>query len=240
MARSIHRSVHLSDRDQAIVRTIVQLRQITSTQLLRLYFADGSEVSRKPRMCRVMARLNDWGVVRRIPRFKGGGSGGSGPYVYMPPTGRARVADAHTLDIAELYVSLVEAERHGKVEILHFDPEPYSHVQAGRLDLRPDVYARIRTAEGVRHYFLEVDRATEWQNQIGSKLRRYTSAYLDWHDETFPLVVWIVPDEQRRRFMEAVIRRQRFPQLFMVCTAEETTEKLTAEIASSFNSVDVS
>ena len=228
MSRSLHPNPHLSDRDQAITKTVALLRQITSTQLLRLYFADGSEVSRKPRMCRAMARLNDWGEVRRIQRFIGGGTGGSGPYVYMPPSGRARIADAHTLDIAELYVLLIEAERTGAIELLHFDPEPYSHVQAGRLDLRPDAHARIRKADGVDQYFIEVDRSTEWRNQLASKMRRYTSAYDEWNpDEIFPLVVWVVPDEQRRRFMEAVVRRQRYPELFTVCTTEEAAARLT-------------
>ena len=131
--------------------------------------------------------LSNWGEVRQLEWLIGGGVGGSGPYVYTLPGTRNRYADPHTLDIAELYVRLIEANRQAEIELLRYDPEPYSHVQAGHLDLRPDAHIRVRKPDGVDQYFVEIDRVTEWRAQLTSKMRRYALAYEDWNpDGTFP------------------------------------------------------
>lgn len=211
----------LSERDQAIVTTVTRYRQVTSGQILRLFFADNSPASRKARMTRTMARLHRWGHVARIPRPVGGWSGGSDGFTYVPTTSRARTVDAHTLDIAELYVQLREAERAGDCQLLAYDPEVFAHTTVGHLELKPDAYLRLKTDQGTTRYWVEVDRGTEWRHQLAGKLRRYTQAYRQWSEPTFPLVMWVVPDEQRGRLLESVIKRCEEPGLFKVLVRGE-------------------
>jgi len=79
-----------------------------------------------------------------LPRPVGGFSGGSEGHVYLPTTSKARAANPHTPDISELFVSLVEAHRGGGLELLSFDPEPYSHVQPGSLEVKPGGRLHVR------------------------------------------------------------------------------------------------
>lgn len=216
----------LSDRDREIVRTVDRFRQVTSGQVLRLFFADNSPASRKARMTRTMTRLHKWGHLSRIPRAVGGWSGGSDGYTYIPPTSRARIPDPHTLDITELYVRLREAERTGECVLLAYDPEVFAHATVGHVELKPDAYVRLKTAQGTYRYFIEVDRGTEWRHQLAGKLRRYTQAFTRWDEPTFPLVMWSVPDEQRGRLLESVIKRSDEPGLFAVEVYDAVVSRL--------------
>jgi hypothetical protein len=216
----------LNDRDRQIAQTVGMLRQVTATQIQRLYFDEGSIGTRARRQARVLARLAEWGEIRRVPRFRGGSSGGSTPFVYIPSSNRSRAADEHLLSIAELYVCLVEAERAGHLELLEFSPEPYAKAKEDRLSLRPDAYARIASAGRRRRYFLEVDRTSEWQAQLVSKMQRYALAYDSWQERTFPLVLFIVPDEARARSIEMMAKRQRHPELFAVCVFDQAVTAL--------------
>jgi hypothetical protein len=219
----------LPDRDVEIVTTVQRFRQITSGQILRLFFADNSPASRKARMTRTMARLHRWGHVSRIPRAVGGWSGGSDGYTYIPPTSRARISDPHTLDITELNVQLREAERAGECTLLAYDPEVFAHTTVGHLELKPDAYVRVRTPQGTFRYFVEVDRGTEWRHELAGKLRRYKQAFKQWDEPTFPLVLWSVPDEQRGRLLESVVKRSGEPDLFRVALADAVSKELVRD-----------
>lgn len=207
-----------SARDQVIVETVERFRQITAGQLRRLHFADGSEASRAIRQRRVLARLVRDGMVSRLPRPIGGGDGGSGGYVYQPVGSRARIANPHTIDIAELHTRLREAERGGCLRLLDAAPEPYCHAHLDGLVLKPDYYVRLQSAAGTFRYFIEIDRGTEWRPQLRAKLRAYGRAFGSWTEPTFPKVVFLVPDELRRAFIAAITRRESRPELFDVTT----------------------
>lgn len=147
---------------------------------------------------------------------------GSEGYIYLPAGSRTRTPDPHTLDITELYVRLVESEG----ELLAFDPEPYCHVQVGHIEVKPDGYIRLRTSEGTFRYFIEVDRGTEWRPQLHAKMRRYVQAYNHWSEPSFPLCLFVVPDEMRRRLVETVVKRQETPGLFEVIEMDQAVKRL--------------
>lgn len=218
--------MRLTPRDQAIVTTIGYLHQVTSSQIRRLFFADGSPASQGVRQRRTMARLTKWGAVRRIDRAMGGGLGGSGEYTYLPSSSRARTPDMHTLDITEMFVRLNEAQAEKRIELLGFDPEPYCHVQVGHLEIKPDAYIRVRVGERIRRCWLEMDRGTEYRPQLNAKMRSYCKAYSKWPDTTFPQVIYIVPDDLRRRFVESVVKYQEIPKLFLVSNFDQALSQI--------------
>jgi hypothetical protein len=219
----------LTDRDTEIVTAVRRHVQISSSQILRLYFADGSPASRGIRMRRSMARLAKWGEVQRLQRAIGGMFAGSSSTIYVPPGSRARSADAHKLDLTELYVRLIEAERASPgYQLVAFDPEPYSHVYIGNLIIKPDAHVHTETGGTGRLWFIEVDRGTEWRTQLAEKMRRFCQGYDRWPKRTFPRVLFIVPDEQRARLVREVAGRQKHP-LFTVCLYEEAVDLLTSE-----------
>jgi Replication-relaxation len=217
-----------SPRDQLIIQTVQRFNQVSSDQLTRLYYADHSPDWRRRRCNRATSRLLEWGELACIPSAIGGFRGGSTGCIYIPATSRARTPDAHTLDIAELYVRLVEQQRLGQYQVLAFDPEPFSYDQVGSVELKPDAMVRTKTPRGRLRWYLEVDRGTEWRARLNQKMRLYVSAYRRWPDRTFPRVLFIVPDEQRARFVEGVTKRQEIPQLFTVCTFDDALSMLTA------------
>lgn len=216
----------LSDRDIAIIRTVQRFRQVSAAQVRRLHFPEGTDASRGVKQRRSLARLTKWGEISRLDRPMGGSMGGSAGYVYVPTWSRARVADPHTLDITELFVRLKEAERVGLLTVLVFDPEPFCHVQVGHIELKPDAFVRLQMTDGIFRYFIEVDRSTEWRAQLNKKMRQYNQAYEKWQERTFPLVLYIVPDDERRRFVETVVKRQYMPGLFEVCLLSQAIQQL--------------
>src|SRR5206468_5249209 len=111
-----------SPRDLSIIQSVQRFNQVSSNQLLRLYFADKSPDHRQRRCNKALSRLVEWDELSRIESAIGGFHGGSTGCVYLPPTGTARTPDAHALDIAEIYVRLVEQQRLGQCEVVSFDP----------------------------------------------------------------------------------------------------------------------
>jgi hypothetical protein len=211
-----------------VLSSLIRFRQMTSSQVRRLHFAEGTERGRIVRTQRCLARLVKLEHLvtlkhlDRQTRAYGGNGGGSGEYVYQLPSSKTRAPDMHTLDIAELHVCLIESG----AKVLAFDPEPYSYVQVGRVELKPDAYLRIQTATGAYQYFLEVDRGTEYRSQLSAKMQRYVQAFHQWDEDTFPQVVWIVPDSERLDFVQSVIRRQKEADLFVCYRFSEAVEHL--------------
>lgn len=220
------RPYRLSERDSSVVTTVQRFRQASASQLTRLHFPDGSAASTGRRQRRTCARLVKWGAIQKLARPIGGGMGGSGETIYIPAGSRTRLPDPHTLDITETYVQLVEAARDGLAYLLEIDPEPYCHVQLGHLELKPDLYVRLKTPEGTFRYWLEMDRGTEFRPHLRAKMRRYTQAFHSWPEETFPQVLWIVQDDVRLRLIEGVIKRQETPGLFAVVQIRDVINRL--------------
>ncbi len=216
--------IRLEDRDKLIIEFVNRFRMVTAKQIERLFFADGSLISRDKRRRRTLARLVKWGQLSRLGRPMGGSQGGSESYVYLPATSRARVYDPHTLDITELYVRLVESE----TVLLSYDPEPWCHEVYGNTEVKPDAKARIRTSTGTYQWYIEIDLASEWRSQLAAKMRRFVNAYHQCKHNTFPLVIFVVPDEARLRLVQGVSKRQEMPELFKVVTNENALETLGA------------
>lgn len=219
----------LSPKDQSIIRLVNRYRQVTSGQLLRLYFNDNSPKSRRVRMCRTMKRLTKWGEVQRLTRPIGGFQGGSGGFVYVPAGSRTRIPDPHTLDITEIYCQLVQVEYKLETKLLAFDPEPYSYVELGHLELKPDAYVETRNPKGQLRCWLEVDLGTEYRAQLNAKMRRYVNGYRKWSDKTYPLILFVVPDQDRLRFIERIIKDQEMPGLFDVVLFQNAVSYLIGE-----------
>ncbi len=151
-----------------------------------------------------------------------GAYGGNVEYVYQLAASRARTPDMHTLDISELYVRLVEA---GATDMT-FLTEPWCHTRVGHVQLKPDFYLEV----GGVSLWGELDRSAEWETQLTAKCRRYIQAIDSGHwpeDRAFPLVLWTVPDEARKRYLENIIRKLNEPELFKVVLFDEAAERLT-------------
>lgn len=202
-----------------IVSTVVRFGQVSSSQLRRLHYK-GTDKGKKIRSRRHLTRLTKLGMLKRV-----WGIYDSAPeYIYLPPNSKARTANMHTLDITELYVGLVEPQLViSDYKTVIFDPEPLSHVPVGHMILKPDCY--IDT--GKMRYFGEIDRGTEFSAVLAQKMHRYVAAYEQWEESTFPLVVWICHDADRKRFIEAVVKRQSIRGLFTVVLFDDAVKLLT-------------
>ncbi|GAB3067973.1 replication-relaxation family protein [Pedococcus soli] len=224
----------LSPKDKAIIRDVNRFRQITSSQLERLYFRDGSDKTARFKTNRTMARLFRWGQVNRIDRAVGGWNGGSDGFTYLPVTSKARTPDPHTLDITELYVQLAStADELNSTKLQTFEPEAWAQMRVGQIELKPDAYVEMAGGGYTDPYFIEVDRGSEFASQLSRKMRHYTAAYNRWDvdrdGDTFPVVLWIVPDAQRARFIENVVRRQDEPSLFQVTTFDDAVNSIARQ-----------
>lgn len=106
-----------------------------------------------------------------------------------------------------------------------FDPEPWCHVQIGQMELKPDAYVDL----GDYRYWLEMDLGSEYRSQLSAKMARYVKAYEQWTEPTFPLVVWVCHDEDRRRFIESVVKRQSVRGLFTVVLFDDAVSYILKE-----------
>lgn len=228
-------STGLSPRDQAIIETVRRHGQATSGQLQRLHFADGSAASRGPRTRRTLARLTATGQLLRLARPLGGFGGGSGAYLYLPPTSRARAADLHRLAVTELHVRLVEWTRTGAGELSDFQAEPECHRQVGRAVIKPDAWLRLVASGRARQVFIELDRGTESGPEIARKLAAYAGAHAAWTEPVFPLVLFVAWHElrereaQRQAFLDRLIHHHPGRSDFRtaVCGFDQTISALT-------------
>jgi hypothetical protein len=81
---------------------------------------------------------------------------------------------AHTVAVSEVYVSLVEADRAGRLRLRAFDAEPAWPDGRGGL-LNPDAFAVVGDGRVDRLWWIEVDLGTESLPTVHRKL----TAYLD-------------------------------------------------------------
>ena len=212
----------LSSRDHAVLEAVRSLRQVSTNQIVRLYFSEPhtSPKSRGIRARRALARLVRWGYRNRIERAFGGAVGGSEGYVYIPANSRARSIDRHTMDVTELYVRLVEAENEGRCKILEFTPEDvHGHI-------RPDAYIWLETPSGRADYFVEYDRSAEYKPQLTTKIRAYQRAFNS-SAGNFAKVVWVVSFapmnriQERKTLIHGICQKQEVPELFSTVSMED-------------------
>ncbi len=223
-AQALSRFSHLSTRDSLLVSTLTLFRQASASQLTRLHFADGSPASQGVRQRRACRRLVKWGAIGALPRPIGGGYGGSSQTIFIPAGSKTRQADMHTLNITELYVSLVESQ----AQLLAFDTEPYCHVQVGQIELKPDAFVDVRVGNKRTQYHIEVDLSSEFRPQLKAKMSAYNRAAHYWQEGNPPLVMFIVPDDVRKRFVESVVKKMNFPEQFRVVTFAQSIAEITS------------
>lgn len=239
----------LSDREQAIVRLLVQLAAVSGDQLRRLYFPHAgngrgdSQVAR-----RVLLRMTKRGVLARFTRRVGGTARGSEGYRYrlgpngqrlaqtweLLPTDRARHPLEpgerflrHRLAVSELYVRLVEAERHGELVVRSFEAEPaswrtFSASFAGTRTLKPDAFFQVSLDDELDLlWFAELDLGSVSQTTRASQAEAYRR-YWQSGPDAMPRVLWITLDAATAERAAAAIRPEGEPGgLFVVCTLDQ-------------------
>lgn len=232
--------MNLLDRDRKILTLLGDFSLLTERQIRELLFADNSSATPTHRALR---RLLASRLITRLDIRLVGERGGAGEYIYKlspnglrlcPPSTRHREKIgnyAHSLAIADVAVDLAKLQRSGAFTIKRLELEPDSWRTIAGVELRPDMRVDIeRTSE--RQYFVELDLSTERSRHLTAKLDAYRQAW-DGADVTklrvFPLVVWVVPDTARQRFLERLVERQpeQARQLFRVTTSEGLAEALT-------------
>lgn len=247
----------LSERDLAVARSVESHRFLAAGQIEELHFLDHESDQAGARVCRrVLARLARDRVLVRLQRRIGGVRAGSASFVYaLGPAGnrllraageRRRVTEPsplfldHTLAVADTHVSLLRAARAGQLRIVGVEVEPASwrrFIGSGGASeiVRPDLYVVTGGTGYEDCWFLEVDRSTESPAAIRRKCQAYdryfrTAIEQERHG-AFPLVVWVTPDEQRTRRIEAAIRLSRglHVTLFRTTTTNELVELIAGE-----------
>lgn len=256
--RSVNELLEMvTDRDLLILKDLEQLRLLSTRQIQRLRFRDHvSQSSATRTTVRVLDRLEDRGLITRLPRRVGGAIRGSAANVWqLASTGerllrrlsgqesRRRYVEpspqftAHTLAAAEIAVRVFEATYDDRLELLELEAEPdcwreYQNAAGGRVWLKPDLFVVTANAQVESHAFVEVDLATE---HLPAVLRKCETYHRYWRTgqeqatrELFPAVVWITPTEARAEKLRRAIRDHPnlAPDLFHVVTPDQALDAL--------------
>ncbi len=229
-----------SARDQAILRSVAELRLLSARQIERLHFAADHQMatplSRARSARRTLERLKREGLLLRLERRIGGMRAGSASFVYaMGPAGQRLIGWPgsrrrhrepstpfvdHTLAVSELFVRLHEAERRGGLELLATEAEPQcwrvlASVGGGSRWLKPDLALRLAAAGYEFRWFVEVDLGTEHRPALLRKCQTYEAYYRSGVEQAdggvFPRVLWVTPGLDRAEHIREVIART--PQL---------------------------
>ena len=251
----------LTDRDRAVLASLYQLRLLTSRQIQRLHLPDGSPVTRARRTRALLQRLTELGVVVRLERTVGGVQPGSSAQVFglsgrglavlnvqgMYGRRRRTVWETkpyfmqHVLSVAEVCVGLTEQCRDGAAELLTFDGEPaawrrFTSGTGASVTLKPDGHVRVGIGDFERSVFLELDMASESLPTIERKCLAYVGYWRSGIEQrqhgVFPLVLWLVPNEERQRRLKAVTQSlvTEAHHLFAVALHGEGPTVLTAPV----------
>jgi hypothetical protein len=150
--------------------------------------------------------------------------GGSGSFVYrLGPAGQRLSAStwrphipgtlfvAHSLQVAELFALLMEADRADQVELLEAHAEPACWRRYSGGTLKPDSYLRLGVGDYEDSYFIEVDMGTEGSRALIGKLRQYVAYAANGREQAergvFPKVLWTAPSEARAAIIRDCIER---------------------------------
>jgi hypothetical protein len=221
----------LSPTAHAIISTMATVRIATGKQIERLHFTNGTNISRVRMRNITLGRLTDLGVLARWRKPSSGFGGGSEPYFYaLDRTGQMIAMPdkpnywrepypgasflAHRLAVTELYVLCHEAIERG-FTLRTFEPEPLCWRQLpgyGRRTIRPDAHLVLYNGRYKYYWFIEVDMSTERMERIKEKLDLYYRYWASGKEQVkhnvFPGVLFLVPDQERKERIEAMIRRQ--------------------------------
>lgn len=223
----------LNPRDQAILTSLSNFRFMTTKQIESLHFnsLSSARISRK-----VLERLTANHLIRRLNRRIGGLHAGSSSYIYaLTPKGANLISAKpnysfepstlfldHTLLIMDTYIQVAELF---DLKILDFETEPncWRVIKPG-LMLKPDLWLKLGSNKEELHWFVELDRSTEHKTAIKTKLELYYQYFLTGQEQDkadlFPRVLWLVPNNARKSWLEALIRpyEAQIPGLFVAST----------------------
>ena len=193
----------LNDRDQAVLKTVSDLRFVSGDQLTRIHFSHAADAAANGRAARrALVRLVRLDCLARLPRRVGGVRAGSAGFVHhlglagqrlamlrgWQPERRGRRSQVpgtfflnHTLAIAELHTLLIEADRSRRFELLELAAEPacwrsYGGIGGQRgMTLKPDSYVRLGVGDYEDSYFIEIDMGSEGSQTLDRKLQEYVA-----------------------------------------------------------------
>lgn len=213
-----HHLSSLSPTQLAVVRTVYRYGQITASQIRRLHYV-GTPRGTAVRASRHLKALSERGYIRRVPHKTSTWERGSAEFVYSAPNSKAQGPNLHTIDIVELMVRLVESG----ADPLIYEPEPWSHDVWGGYALKPDAYVTV----GRRHFFIEVDRGTEFASALSGQMTKYVNAYNGMDGGSFPQVIFLAHDADRVRFIKREADKKRVAGLFAIRLFDEGVKVMT-------------
>lgn len=253
---------HLTDRDIRILYDLEQYRLLTTRQLQRIHlpaqpYGDHVSVSAATRgTTRILGRLEQLDVIRRLARRIGGVKHGSALTVWqLGPVGerylRARrglpnrrrydepslTFIAHTIAVRDLVAEVTEHATVDKYDVLTLDVEPscwrtFTAAAGEPITLKPDLYVVTADQSTETHSFVEVDLGTEHLPVLLRKCRAYQRYFQTGIEQTahdlFPAIVWVVPSPERRDKLRQQIASDKHldPGLFWVITPEQALRQL--------------
>ena len=243
----------LSMRDKAVLDTLKKYRFLLSKQVQRFIFYDGKTDWGNFVACnRTLNRLQELGMVDTLKRRIGGvRAGSSGKVWYLTNAGhrllhlndphkysRKRPKEPstlflnHILAVAETAVQLTLLCRDSHdLSLDQLDAEPpcwRPFNDSGRIiQLKPDLFAVTTYSNYEDRWFVEVDLGTESPAQIVSKCNVYLNYYYTGIEQRetkmFPFVLWIVPDQNRKKRLKEYIKENitDHPKMFLIITPNE-------------------
>lgn len=224
----------LTERDEAVLRTVFEHKFLTTKQICTLHFSTHASYGSAIRACtRVLNRLEGHRLLHRLERPVGGRGGGSTSFVWALDAAGDRLMRAefnkesrgrtyepttlflvHTLAIVDVRIMFEELARSGQIELLKVLTEPYNwRTSLGRAGtaqiVKPDLYAMTASGDYEDAWFIEVDRGTESMSTLVRKSLIYQRHYESGSEQEalgiFPLVVWLIGSQRRRERLAADI-----------------------------------
>jgi hypothetical protein len=221
----------LSERDLAILQSVSDLRFVTGRQLQVMHF-DGAHqtAAAAARSCRrVLGRLSDLQVLRRLERQVGGVRAGSAAFVYgVGPAGFRLIDESrsrqgfrepsmtfldHSLATSEVLTTVVGATKADGLQLVRYETEPGCWREIPGYGtgetLRPDLMVVVARGDTEWHWWVEVDLATEHLPSIVRKCRQYVrywqSGIEQSRTQVFPRVAWLTTTPKRSSAMKQAI-----------------------------------
>lgn len=227
----------LSPREHELIRSLATIRLATGAQLCRLHFHDVPSAERQcRRMLTRLVQLGVILRLGRSAGGRGGGSQ-SYPYALDLAGQRLAFAEGptygqrprepwlpsalflrHVMKVSELFVRLVEAQRSKGRELIQYRTEPlcwryFQTMDGGRAIAKPDAFVRLACDGDFEDaWFVEVDLDTEHRPALLRKFTTYHDHWLSGDEQgkhgSYPQVLWLVPDEQRRQVIREIAAKQ--------------------------------
>ena len=239
-----------SDLGLSALQTLRDYRLMQVPHLARFLYAKKQKEAGERSCRRLLKRLHDKDLVRRLDRRIGGMRAGSSGHVYaVSPLGHRLLRSGtrkrwgepslyfvnHTLAIAEVasqtYALAIQA---GHATRFETEPAVWRRYQDALTEtwVKPDLYTVVVSGEEELHWFVEVDLHTESLSRIERKCQAYRNYFNTGAEQAttgvFPKVLWTAPDEQRATQLTSVLGQSRWPPgLFALALAPSAASAIT-------------